>query len=87
MMDDNHFLRPKQPLGNYQTAERFAGSAACVADDVCVAFGEAEDGEDVDARVHAGDDGQFAKLVSSMAAGEQSSRVRTAWEGEGDGLL
>lgn len=60
MMDDNHFLRPKQPLGNYQTAERFAGSAACVADDVCVAFGEAEDGEDVDARVHAGDDGQFA---------------------------
>lgn len=47
MMDDNHFLRPKQPLGNYQTAERFAGSAACVADDVCVAFGETEDGEDV----------------------------------------
>lgn len=41
-------------LGDDEGAQGFAGRAAGVADDVCVAEGDAEGGGGVDAGVHAG---------------------------------
>lgn len=60
MVNYNNFLSAEELLGNNDGAEGFGGAAACVADDMGVAFGEAKGFGGVDAGVHASDDCYFA---------------------------
>ena len=69
VIDDDELLGAEQVMGNNQRAEGvFGGDAAGVADDVGVAGFEAEELFDGEARVHAGEDGQFAGRGHGEAA-------------------
>jgi hypothetical protein len=59
VVDQHHLAGPQLALGDRQRADHVVGDdAAGVAQDVGLALAEAERGEDVEARVHAGDDRQ-----------------------------
>ena len=61
VMDEHHLARAEPPLGYGQRADHVVGDhAAGVAQDVRLAIAQAQGGEDVQARVHARDDGQAA---------------------------
>src|SRR5579875_72442 len=60
VMDEHDLLGAEQPLGDEERADRVLGDhPAGVADDVSVSLLQTQDPMHVDARVHAGDDGQL----------------------------
>jgi hypothetical protein len=69
VIDDDELLGAEQVMGDDQGAEGvFGGNASGVADDVGVAGLEAEELFNVNARVHAGEDGEFAGRGHGKAA-------------------
>ena len=69
VIDDDELLGAEQVMRDDQRAERvFGGDASGVADDVGVAGFEAEELFDGEARVHAGEDGEFAGRGHGEAA-------------------
>ena len=61
VVDQHHLTGTQAPLRKRQGADHVVGDdAAGVAEDVRLAVAEAEGGEDVEPRVHAGDDRQVA---------------------------
>lgn len=75
MIDDHELLGAEEIVGDDEGAEGIVGhDAAGVADDVGIAGFQTE-GEDREARVHAGEDGEFALGTRSEAAQLVSARV------------
>jgi hypothetical protein len=72
VMDDQHLARAQQPLRDQQRADHVLGhDAARVADDVRLALLQAEQAVHVQARVHAGDDGDGpGRAVGQVTLGE-----------------
>ena len=91
VVDQDDLLGAEQALGDGQRADLVVGDdAARVADDVRVAFVQAEDAVDVEPGVHAGDDGDVLGRGQRERAGEGLRVAGVVGEqivGDGHGFL
>lgn len=69
MVDNDDFPRPQELLGNDDGTQRVDRPAARVADDVGVAFRQAEGFGGIESRVHACDDGHLAVVGARSETG------------------